>query len=1808
VSIHGISFDYSGNDVIDAHNDTNSVVIYGGAGDDTIWGSQAGDQIAGGSGNDTIYGQGGDDHIYGDNGINVDEAYVDPRLLPANGDIASVPGLQAQLDAIRAGYRVLSIPVNDAPVADLDPLVSTDKLNPAYVLEPNRDDLSAPGNDIIYGDTGSDIIFGDYGIIDQTPGTLRILNNNALDHIVQIRTDRPVDGGVDTIYGNEDSDIILGGAQGDTIDAGEADNIIVGDSGLLDFASGGILTLLTTTAPSIGGDDTITTGSGDDRILGGVGGDTVNAGDGNNIVIGDNGFLSYTGGVLTTISSSDPNVGGHDTITTGSGNDRILGGVGSDTVNAGNGDNVVIGDNGNLQYTVAGVPTLVTTSDVNNGGADTITTGIGVDLIFGGSAGDLVHAGAGKDMIVGDNGFAAYNAAGVLVTLTTDDDTVGGNDTIYGEANDDIIIGGVGNDRLDGGTGKDLVFGDNVFLDRAATLYDYTNPRFRVLTGTQIYSTDPAASGKANVDPNGIWAIDPNGAALWTDFRVTMLDTSGATDTFGNDYIAGGAGDDQIFGQWGDDTIQGDGSIDLRDASDVAYDAGAYRDGSNSLVLNASQDDLAGAGSDGDDYIEGGNGNDVVFGNLGQDDIIGGSSNLFSLVNPNQRPDGSDIIFGGSGTRISLNDMGDTSTDGHARDSDTIVGDNGNIYRLVGVNGTVGGAASGIAYSDGFLSFNYDDYNTGGQKIIARAVSQLDYTPGGPSYNEAQAATDIGAADEVHGESGDDFIYVGKGSDVVFGDGQDDNIIGGYGNDWISGGTGDDGIIGDDGRIFTSRNGKIEPLNGVTVAVVPATVATGGSIQTANINVAGDLKKAVDLTPFSTDPNWTPATDEWGGVTQKNNDDIIFGGLGNDFLHGGSGDDAISGAEALPLSYAPTYDVNGNPNGLVEIDFYHPFNPGNALAFNPIDVNGQHSNRTRAGEFALYDEYDPLRKIMLNSDGTASKWTGATPTGVEFFLNFDATQGPAATLDAAKTTDGNDVIFGDLGNDWLVGGSGRDDMYGGFGNDLLNADDNLSTNGGLNNAPDTSASYEDRAYGGAGRDVMIANTGGDRLIDWTGEYNSFLVPFSPFGLATISRTLQPSLMDFLYALSASDGADFTRAADTGSDPARNGEPYGELGLVLQHDAAWNDQHGGPSDPQAGNSSGQRDVLRSANFNSGTASGFSPQAGTFSVVNNSYQVGPTANYGDSVSLFNEADTEIPVYFEMQATINAVKPVGGNKANAFLIYDWQSDTDFKFAGIDVSTNKIEIGHRDASGWVIDTWTNAHLKPDNNYVVMLQVNGNAVTLIQGKNSVSFTYAARIDSLGLVHNINEGMVGIGAMDGAAAQIDDVIVQAPPKVITLDKTVDFGATSPASDLFGAPTSGTWTTTSGGRFVGTATSATAPAVDLIGYSVTPGSMVDIATTLKTSGQGGIVFDYQGPDYYKFVTLSADSKQIIIGHVTSSGTVIDKTFATKLSSGNDYKLGVNLRGGLVNVSLNGAVVMSNLYNETITCGGYGFISMQGANSGQTSFDIIRLKTDDAAYGVPLLMMASAAPPVGATSTTLTAPGGAVLDAIITEAKHRLAGSGLDAASLAQLDTVSVRFDDLDGLALGEEHDGLVILDINAAGYGWFVDSTPGDDREFMSDGGILTASAGPAAGHMDLLTVMAHELGHAAGLQESDQGVMSDTLDAGDRLVAPATPIKQIGGFAKLLDKLTASLKANIALKNSYTEQSESPVINWDNKFFDTTDADDKKDDKSAHSGDTPSWAVDFVNYLGQNESQRNPNADLRVHISADSEVLPELVD
>jgi hypothetical protein len=166
-----------------------------------------------------------------------------------------------------------------------------------------------------------------------------------------------------------------------------------------------------------------------------------------------------------------------------------------------------------------------------------------------------------------------------------------------------------------------------------------------------------------------------------------------------------------------------------------------------------------------------------------------------------------------------------------------------------------------------------------------------------------------------------------------------------------------------------------------------------------------------------------------------------------------------------------------------------------------------------------------------------------------------------------KIEDGRDSIFGGDGHDWIVGGTNLDYLFGGRGDDYIQADDNLDTAGGLNTAPDEGLFGDrDYVYGGEGLDVMVGNTGNDRMYDWSGEFNSFIVPFKPFGSPTVNRMPSPSVYNFISLLGLSAGADATLA-----------EPFGELGFFTQSDEDWGNNHGAPRDPQPGNGPGSRDT-------------------------------------------------------------------------------------------------------------------------------------------------------------------------------------------------------------------------------------------------------------------------------------------------------------------------------------------------------------------------------------------------------------------------------------------------------------------------------------------------------------------------------------------------------------------------------------------------------------------------------------------------------
>ena len=88
--------------------------------------------------------------------------------------------------------------------------------------------------------------------------------------------------------------------------------------------------------------------------------------------------------------------------------------------------------------------------------------------------------------------------------------------------------------------------------------------------------------------------------------------------------------------------------------------------------------------------------------------------------------------------------------------------------------------------------------------------------------------------------------------------------------------------------------------------------------------------------------------------------------------------------------------------------------------------------------------------------------------------------------------------------------------------------------------------------------------------------------------------------------------------------------------------------------------------------------------------------------------------------------------------------------------------------------------------------------------------------------------------------------------------------------------------------------------------------------------------------------------------------------------------------------------------------------------------------------------------------------------------------------ADLTGITASLGDLQDLALGSTTGTAITIDATAAGWGWSVDFP-----------------AEPATQHMDLLTVVRHEVGHAVGLLHEASGLMAESLQPGDVFAVPA---------------------------------------------------------------------------------------------------------
>ena len=171
------------------------------------------------------------------------------------------------------------------------------------------------------------------------------------------------------------------------------------------------------------------------------------------------------------------------------------------------------------------------------------------------------------------------------------------------------------------------------------------------------------------------------------------------------------------------------------------------------------------------------------------------------------------------------------------------------------------------------------------------------------------------------------------------------------------------------------------------------------------------------------------------------------------------------------------------------------------------------------------------------------------------------------------------------------------------------------------------------------------------------------------------------------------------------------------------------------------------------------------------------------------------------------------------------------------------------------------------------------------------------------------------------------------------------------------------------------------------------------------------------------------------------------------------------------------------------------------------------------------------PVSITSTTNSVPTSSKLsltDAVT--AMDTVQATWMKSLTLTNLPHIEVVIEDLPNNQLaeavwttvdaqGQPTGGQIVLDDDAAGWKWFVDSTPWSNEEFDYAGRATGSSA--AAGRYDLLTVLAHEYGHLLGFTQSQPKFADRTSwdHAGHRVMQVGSQLYRLDSTGNELDPL-----------------------------------------------------------------------------------------
>jgi hypothetical protein len=195
------------------------------------------------------------------------------------------------------------------------------------------------------------------------------------------------------------------------------------------------------------------------------------------------------------------------------------------------------------------------------------------------------------------------------------------------------------------------------------------------------------------------------------------------------------------------------------------------------------------------------------------------------------------------------------------------------------------------------------------------------------------------------------------------------------------------------------------------------------------------------------------------------------------------------------------------------------------------------------------------------------------------------------------------------------------------------------------------------------------------------------------------------------------------------------------------------------------------------------------------------------------------------------------------------------------------------------------------------------------------------------------------------------------------------------------------------------------------------------------------------------------------------------------------------------------------------------------------------------------------PQMALGTPTHAPGGVVLTStpastaqlnfIVAAAETHWAAAGVPTSAFKGVQFVVGNIATATNPILANTVGKTITIDAGAAGFGWFIDATNAAFQTHANSAD-LTAKVGTlAVGHMDLLTVVEHELGHIIGLADLTSGpdtLMSQGLAAGTRRnPEPTTIVSAVPAGSKLTQSIVNNLAQPIS--SPYLNVAGVPVTN-----------------------------------------------------------------